>query len=293
MSRTWALLDHWVVDLGELTDFHDKLHAFMRFTAHLKSCKHQLRALPFLNESYWLEVYSRAQDSERGTYMALISDLGIEDGTSNPEVQGLSLEDSWRLCARHVLRSDDTAGWRDPVVFAPASRLQYLSSDGQEIEIAEGAKRVLVNLDDLDSNPLYLTDFDPWKCERSRGGDQDKCARDLPRPPACDGATMDAWSGVLGDTSDALTDNTTHLYFIPSQGWEPESVTKDDWRRHPFGARCSKDIAGKGTKSGPKDRRGRIWDWDDAHGTHWDVQHESSHDIRYMNVRPDGVITKR
>lgn len=293
MSSTWALLDHWVVDFDGLDDFHIKLKALNEFRAHIKERSHQLRALPFLNEGYWLDIFSRAETTDMHRYTALVSDLDIQGDSSSPDTRGLSLEESWNACAAHVLVDDEAPAWRDPVVFAPRARVHTRWNDEREIELGAGSKRVLVDLDETSSNPYYLGDFDPWQCERTRGGGSDTCARDLPRPPGCEDVAMHAWRPIMDATSDAVTDETTHLYFIPHAGWDPVSITKEDWRRHPLGERHSKEVPRRGVKSGPKDRRGRIWDWDDSHGSHWDVQHESDHDHSYMNVQPDGRIKKR
>lgn len=290
MSLTWAVLDHWVVDFSGLDDFYIKQQALMAFIEHIESQAHHLRVLPFLNAQYWQDIYSRLADSQH-QYPVRLSDLDLGHETTVAELQDLPLEDCWGECVRRVLDADDAPCWRDPVVFAPRCRVVGQWSGEHEIELKAGVFRVLVDLDEPSANPHYLADFDPWKCERSRGGAGDVCVRDLPRPPACENTGLHEWNARLAELSDAT--NGTHVYFVPESGWEPTSIIKDTWRRHPFGERCSKDVERRGVKSGPRDRRGRIWDWDDTHNTHWDVQHESEHDHSYMNVRPDGLITKR
>ena len=48
----------------------------------------------------------------------------------------------------------------------------------------------------------------------------------------------------------------------------------------------------KGREERSPDRKGRIWDWDEAEHTHWDVQHQDAKNHDYMNVGTDGIIKK-
>lgn len=296
-----AAIDPWAADFESLDGNDDlRLEALEQF-CELVDNHPDLVPLRFIDGSFWVrysELYARLLVEDPRAAERLFPVHGcarvlrsLQCDSPNAE-ERTSLTMSWLLEVCAAIRPDDGRDWRDPVVFVPRVRQGvWLIQDGEIAIEPKGVRRLVVTLETPEDNPLYRRDFDPWLCEQARQTNEDRASRDLPRPIACEGLPMARWEPALRAHLDQVGPEETHLAFLPAHDWRAEDVNKQDWRQCPFGPHVEKIVPRRGRKSGPADRRGRIWAWDDAtHRTHWDVQHESAHDSRYMNVRPDGLI---
>jgi len=291
---TLAAIDPWVVDFNAVDDA-ERCDALEDFLVLVKEHP-ELEPLRFIDSTFWNRIYEWLEDpAARGRtipihdFNRLLGPLCCDDDAETGTGAG---GDRWNREVDRAIRSDDSGEWRDPIVVVPQSQRDRWP-DGHEITLGGRADRLLVVLEEPTSNVHFERDFDPWLCERARQSGDDRCARDLPRPVVTADRAMSEWVALLADVDDAVAGKTTtHLVFVAPEGWDPEHVGKRQWRDCPFGPHSEKRTA-KGIKKGPRDRRGRIWDWDDGtHRNHWDVQHENERVDERMNVRPDGLITR-
>ena len=296
-----AALDWWALQFdGEDHDL--KLDALCIFIELIRGHS-DLEALRFLDEAYdawfWTNCVPDPSDAAAALNPLPLQDVAqwlgqlrgrVDHARAAVSEETLPLETRWRAAVVDVIRDDASPQWRDPIVCIPKCRHQAWPST-QETALHDGRNRLLVVLESPAENALFERDFDPWLCERARANGEDANLRDLPRPVALRALPMRDWRAVLSRLDDCVSNATVRLDFLPENDWDPCIVDKATWRDCPFGPHREKGAHGR--KKGPADRRGRIWDWDDAtHRNHWDVQHENQRDQRYMNVRPDGTITR-
>ena len=299
-----AAIDPWAVDFERLDGDDDLREEALERFQRIVDEHPDLDTLGFVDGSFWRRYCELAyrlieEDPRTAAQMFPLHDcsrlLARLQCDSDPAEDRGSVTMSWLMEVCRVIRPDDDPDWRDPVIFIPRDRQgRWPTTAGELAIVPKGVCRLVVPLEAPDDNALFVRDFDPWQCERARQTADDHGNRDLPRPAACAGVGMDQWGPLLHDVSDNVDASMTHLAFVPPRGWSPQEVVKADWRECPFGNHVEKIVPGGGRKKGPADRRERVWEWDTdpRHRNHWDVQHESPHDARYMNIFPNGAITK-
>lgn len=315
---TLAAIDPWTLNFDG-SDHDLRLEALERFF-ELVDEHPDLHVLRFIDANYDDWFWTNSANYAGTDPSPLSNPLPLQDltgwlgrlrfpGASPP--QGAVAEQPpgrqrWLMEVASAIQSDDNHTWRDPIVFVPKCRKgewpvvagETLLSRDLLDQAAPSVRRVLVLIDDPAGNSLFVRDFDPWQSERARQPSEEPIPRDLPRPPDCVKRAMHEWAAILISSIDAISPEVDHLAFIPPQHWDPCAVGKEEWRTYPFGQHGEKHVSGLGKKTGPTDRRGRVWSWDEAHQkagghSHWDVQHENPNDNRRMNVRADGLITRR
>jgi hypothetical protein len=297
---TLAALDPWVVQFERRDGDDDRRFEALECFEALIANHPELEPLRFVDGSFWIRYSEFVERMEAQSPQIAATELPpLQDyGRVLSVVQCHDDKSNFYHSAAHrwlgeiwdALRPDHSPDWRDPIFVVPRCRESRWPSGELHIE-PSNVDRLVVTLETPEENPLFVRDFDPWQCERVRKVVEDLVHRDLPRPAACEGS-MKEWAAGLSLVSCGVTSTSTRLDFVPPDGWDPCAVPKTQWRDCPFGPHQKKVISRVGVKKGPQDRQGRIWDWDVAHHTHWDVQHESPHDDRRMNVRPDGVISR-
>jgi hypothetical protein len=293
-------VDPWVVDFegtGKDADLRVQALQGMRdLLDREESCN--LRLLPFIDAAYW--ALDRTYPPPWQPLLPYIDAMCCEDERSDAPRAEVSIglpptPRRWLLAVQDALGEDSSPDWRNPIFLIPQAR-RHLWPAGEEVPVAGGGSlRVIAVLEDPESNALFTSDMDPWCCERARSVEKDgevHTVRDLPRPSLLRGARMEEWQRLLGGADDSSTSTGEHLDFVPAREWTPHTIDKPSWRHCPFGEHGKKMLGGGVQKKGPRDRRGRTWAWDDAHHTHWDVQHEDSGNRDYMNVSTSGLIKK-
>lgn len=213
--------------------------------------------------------YVRWQESENNSTASPI-----------PQPDGPALPRVWRKALREAL--GDLTDWRNPQIVVAQRRRNHWP-DGLEIRIAidgtdSGESRVLAALENYDTHPFAVSDFDPWDIERchptAANGRLSHYPCRLPKHPELENlplADVSARLENLRRTSWRYELNGRERYcYIPPAGWDPLLVVKPDWREcraFPHGR------AGGGQGSGPLDHWNRIWVWDRRGERHWDVQY--------------------
>jgi len=160
----------------------------------------------------------------------------------------------------------------------------------------ESITRNLVCIESYDKHEYFEPDLDPWRigaigspAETStgrRGESQESIVKALPRPLHLLPLSFTFTKVVeeLQKNVDCSCGQESKAYYIPLKDWDPRTICCEAWRRgniFPTG-RVS------GGRSGPIDRDGFIWLWDQLHKNHWDVQ--LSDGSKHRNVSPDGEI---
>lgn len=199
--------------------------------------------------------------------------------------------------ARALARSgtnENSPNWRDPIVLISAARSDHWAR-GPEIEyVVEGNhyRRSIVRIESRDEHPHFEPDFDPWRLGAMGTADGRGAAREmrearrrLPRPLHLLPLSLDFGElcQTLQNRIDWSCGHPSDVFYIPSQAWDPRTITKEHWRNGTIFP--SKTVSGG--RRGPEDREGRVWIWDPGENHHWDVQLP---DGTHINVSHTGRI---
>lgn len=307
----WAAADPWLCRFGDPVADFDRENA-LRILFEEVNAIPDVEVLPFLGDEFWEGFSQQSEDAKkdlcrRRGLMEWLGRLTVRHPPPN-DAHTVAIAPSpddlvpaWLAAVTSVFVPDDPDRWRDPVVLVPARRRpEWTVADEVALSLASGQAddRVLATIEMLHEHPSFDSDLDPWLCEDTPGRrNVDRVARRLPRPPELVRQPLRRWREIIDGLPDhGFSADGTRLFFIPPPKWFPATVPKALWHgdRRPFGAHGHKSTK-RGPKSGPRDAYGRVWSWDASlrHRTHWDVEHEDEHKLdKYMNVRPDGLITK-
>jgi hypothetical protein len=307
---TRAALDPWIAEgldndpAGEL----QRLEALSVFFDEVCREWPDLEVVPMLDyQSFWAPIFTAAEPRSRIWAMdqrvqTWLHKLTVTYDASPPAPNSLSFEPPpagplsarWLDAFETSFRPDEPTLWRDPILFIPPQRAAKWTTESEiAVTSARGTgHRVVAHIKSPEKNrrgcELFERDLDPWLYHCATPDALDIHLRRLPRPKCSSGVRRAELQDVLAGAREDGCHETDHVFFMPSRDWDPETVGKGDWRTRPFGAHRGKDTA-RGRKTGPADAVGRIWDWDDVHKSHWDVQDEDPDEMAsYMNVLPDG-----
>jgi len=302
--RVLVALDPWFLELREDGETHLRLAAFEQLRALLAE-QPDLELLPCLGGDFWMSLMSPSaeagyKESPLTRHPFLFEFLNKLSGEPSGPVAQLpgvaeanNAPDAWRRAVGSAVDSDNSPQWRDPVFVYPQHRSK--TWPGPEVCVHANCKivwRVAVSVTDYGQHRYFLSDLDPWLCDRHRDGKEESekgCSRILPRPVELHRVRMCKWDEILEEIDTSQNKEGAILPYVPPADWRHCLLTKDHWRREsfPYATKRSQN------KKGPRDRRDRVWAWDDAeHHTHWDVQHADERNSAYMNVNSAGTITK-
>lgn len=193
--------------------------------------------------------------------------------------------------------------WRRPIIVIPEARTSSWPHStemrrelkfkvrGSTIELT----RNLVCIDIYDRHAYFEPDLDPWRLgavgtsEYAISGivsGRHETIKRLPRPLHILPLSMTFTEMVqaLQKRLDCSCGQENRAYYIPPQGWDPRTISKDEWRRGNF---FHTDSVQDGRR-GAIDREGFIWLWDPFHNAHWDVQLPDG--SQHRNISHDGKV---
>jgi hypothetical protein len=268
------------------------------------SQKFGLRPVQFIDEEFlrrFREDYQNYQRADGNSIAKMIASLLIQDrheglaeicDTPCPE-----LPTNWRNALDRQGRDSSAPNWRRPLIvisearseeWPQASEVGFKTSTDDRI-----SKRNLVRIETYDQHDYCEPDLDPWRLRTIGTPAKDiagavrerhSSRRRLPRPlellPL--DFSFDQIMLTLQQHIDWSCRQEGKAYYIPRKSWDPRTISQEDWR--------SEDAFPKGFsggRKGQKDRKNRIWLWDQLHNDHWDVQCPGG---GHRNVTPDGSV---
>jgi hypothetical protein len=176
----------------------------------------------------------------------------------------------------------DLRDWRNPQIVAVEERRDLWPKTAEiEIKLEESGlleQRAFAILEKYDGHRYVTSDFDPWDLQRCHdaptGSRLNEFPCFLPKHPDLEGLSFSELQqklDILRRTGWHYRNRGEDRYcYIPPEGWEFTTISKEDWRNNCKTFPRDKSAGGKG--SGPIDHWHRVWVWDRQKQTHWDVE---------------------
>jgi hypothetical protein len=293
-----VLLDHpWKI-VDAMNPKSEAFEALEKFDAFFKA-RSGLQSVPFIDLDQYFELCKVIEnDAERrstATYFKIIVQSYVRwttvepevTASPNPEPKGIALPPSWCCALGSALF--DPQDWRNPQILVCKKNSDRWSNT-KEISIKlynnTNEDRVLAIIEDYDSHPFAIPDFDPWdlrKYDPIPLGNCNPCR--LPKPPRIDDSSL----AKIRNSLEAIRQKGWRVgeryFYIPPANWDPNGIAKVQWRN----GRGFPQQQGPGMK-GPRvvDYQDRIWVWDHTE-TQWDVQQGDS----YYRISEVGALLPR
>ncbi len=305
---TQYLLDPWFVELKPTdadTERFNRLNALKRVVE--LGQRYGLSPVRFIDQSFLNSFHDKFRNYQRNDGSAIgriIGNLVMQEqhdheatisDTPCPE-----LPPNWRKALDHCGSADTSPHWRKPIivisevrsgVWPQIAEIEFKASNNMQIR-----RRNLVHIENYDQHVYCEPDLDPWRLgavgpliDQNSGEavhERHSMRQRLPRPihllPL--NLTYDQIVQILRNHMEWSCGQEGKAYYIPPQGWDPRTISQDEWRRKKV---FHKRREPHGDRWGYVDREDRIWLWDKKHNIHWDVQIPSG---KHINVSPDGYV---
>jgi hypothetical protein len=303
---TQYLLDPWFIQLKP-TD--NTAQQYSRLNAWSKvqelSQKFGLNPVQFIDDEFLrtfqgdYENYQRADGNFIGATIASLVIQERHDGIAEiSDTPCPDLPTDWRNALHYQARDSSAPNWRRPYIVISESRSEEWPQ-ASEIRLKTSTNnqiigRNLVQIEKFDQHDYCEPDLDPWRLgavgtpaeDATRAVcEQHLSRRRLPRPLGLLPLrySFDQIVKTLQQHMGWSCGENGRAYYIPPQGWDPRTISREDWRH----GNIFRSDSVQGGRRGPVDRDGRIWLWDQLHKNHWDVQWPNGD---YTNVSHDGKI---